>query len=117
MVRSASRRPSSIFATKLPPNSTSTSQSHGSIFSAFKLGGERLDELLVLRAVGKKDFHPWPIRWGHIILCIATSTLKQIQKRDLKHRDSFFSESLSSRPWAPRLPIPVWHVLSSFFFW
>ena len=32
--RSASRRPSSISATKLSPNSISTSQSHGSIFSA-----------------------------------------------------------------------------------
>jgi hypothetical protein len=32
-VRSASRKRSSIFATKLSPNSTSTSQSHGSIGS------------------------------------------------------------------------------------
>jgi glucose dehydrogenase len=36
---------------------------------SFKLGSERLDELLVFRAVGKKDFHTAaPIRWGQIIV-------------------------------------------------
>ena len=39
---------------------------------SFELVGERLDELLVFRAVGKKDFHTVaPIRWTRLSLWIA----------------------------------------------
>ena len=57
-VRSASRRPSSIFATKIAAEFNIDLADPRLDLLSFELVGERLGELLVFCAVGKEDFHP-----------------------------------------------------------
>ena len=80
-VRSASRRPSSIFATKLPPNSTSTSQSHGSSFSASSSAANVWTNCLSFVLWERKTFIRWPIRLATLSLGIALNGRLHARKR------------------------------------
>jgi hypothetical protein len=66
-VRSASRRPFSIFRNEIVAQFDIDLAEPWLDVLSFKLVGERLNELLVFRAVGKKDFHPVGDPLGDII--------------------------------------------------
>ena len=51
---------------------------------SFELGSEHLDELLVFRAVGKKDFHPMADTLGHIIAIDRLEGKTSCSKRRLR---------------------------------
>jgi hypothetical protein len=57
MVRSASRQPFLDFRNEIAAEFNIDLANPRLDLLCFKLGGKRLDELLVFRAVGKKDFH------------------------------------------------------------
>ena len=67
MVRSASRRPCLISATKFCAKFDIDLAEARLDLLSFEFGGERLNELLVFLATGKKDFHPVADTLGHII--------------------------------------------------
>jgi hypothetical protein len=65
---------------------------------SFELGSERLHEVLVFRAVGKKDFHPVaPLRWARLSLHIAIKgRLPDRKRRRTENRNQ--PNSIESHP-------------------
>ncbi len=98
-IRAWSRRPSSISATKLSPNSISISQSHGSIWLAFEFVSEGLcTNCLSFVLWERKTFHTVaPIHLARLSLWIAMKgRLPARKRRRVENRNQ--PNSIESHP-------------------